>query len=32
MNIERRKIEDKLKRKNIDIYNNPEENGNPFKR
>ena len=31
-NIERRKIEDKLKRKNIDIYNNPEENGNPFKR
>ena len=30
-NIERRKIEDKLKRKNIDIYNNPEENGNSFK-
>lgn len=30
-NIERKKIEDKLKRKNINIYNNPEENGNPFK-
>ena len=30
-NIERRKLEDKLKRKNIDIYNNPEENGNSFK-
>lgn len=30
-NIERKKIEDKLKRKNINIYNNPEGNGNPFK-
>ena len=30
-NIERKKIEDKLKRKNINIYNNPEENGNSFK-
>lgn len=31
-NLERRKIEDKLKRKNIDIYDNPQENGGPFKR